>query len=64
MTNLLELLYQALSSKFGVALETSHPKSAKQALYRTRKDSGDPELDNLSIRSGPGDEVWIVRQER
>lgn len=64
MTNFLELLYDALSSPYGIAIESPNPNGTKQALYRARKESGDLELAKLSIRSGKGNEVWIVRQER
>lgn len=49
-----ELLYQALREDIGVLVQVSDFARARQALYRARADSGDPELSQLQFRVSPG----------
>lgn len=63
--NLLEILYSALASQFGIVLAVDDPDRVKQALYRTRVKSGDPLLAGLQIRTSPicpKEELWIVKE--
>jgi len=58
---LLELLYAALRSKFGVVIETDDAERLRQKLYPLRKD--DPDLMSLSFVISPinGKDLWIVK---
>lgn len=51
MTNLLEILYAAYNSKFGILVETSDPSRLRQKLYAERRK--DPDLACLSFRISP-----------
>jgi hypothetical protein len=63
-TNWLEFLYAALGSAYGVVIAVSDADAAKQALYRARAKSGDPDLNRLQLRTSPTDpieHIWIVK---
>lgn len=50
----LELLYHAVSTKFGIVVSFATSfDSAKMALYQAKRKSGDPDLDNLQFRASP-----------
>lgn len=49
-----EILYQALREDIGVLVQVSDFARARQALYRARADTGDPELAQLQFRVSPG----------
>lgn len=68
MTDLsaLELLYRALSTPagIGIVVQVSDFKRAAQALYKARREAGDPALAPLQFRVSPlglSEELWIVR---
>ena len=52
-SELLELLYRALETPYGVILQTSDFAAARQRLYKARAESGDPSLAILQIREAP-----------
>jgi len=61
---LLELWYDALASDLGIVIKTNDPEALRQQLYKSRREAGDPNLDNLSVRISPTmprEEVWIVK---
>lgn len=60
----LDLLYEALSQPFGVALATNDLEKARQKLYRLRQGAKDPDLDCLAFVQSPTDplQLWIVRK--
>lgn len=61
----LELLYEALNSEFGIIVKTSDPVALKQKLYAARRESGDEALLSLTFatsRTSPDTEIWIVRK--
>lgn len=59
---LLELLYSALRSPFGIVVITADPVFLRQKLYPLRKT--DAAFDPLSFVLGPKakDELWILRK--
>jgi hypothetical protein len=62
---MLEFLYQALECKIGLVLESNDPVTLRSRLYKARKDSGDPRLQDLVIstsRADPATELWIIRR--
>jgi hypothetical protein len=62
---MIELLYEALASEWGIAVETSDPDRLKQRLYAERRKAADPALDALSLVTSPfnpGGELWIVNR--
>lgn len=64
MTSLLELLYRAASSPFGIVVTTEDPQALRQALYRERKK--DKDLLSLAFctsPSSPDSEIWIVKKD-
>jgi hypothetical protein len=63
-TALLEHLYTAHASRFGVVLAVSDTTRVRQQLYAARRQCGDPELDCLQFRlspTNPEGELWIVK---
>lgn len=62
---MLEYLYAALNSRFGIKLQTSNVGLLRQRLYAIRKESGDKSLDILSFSPSPTDPstLWIVKRE-
>lgn len=59
---MIELLYAALNSEFGVSIETSDPVRLRAKLYTLRKQ--DPALQCLSLTispTAPASELWIVK---
>lgn len=62
---LVEYLYRALSSRFGIVVHTSDPERTRQRLYQARTKAQTPAFKELSItpsRSSPNSEIWIVRK--
>lgn len=62
---MLEFLYQALTTPFGIVLKTSDDvEQLRQRLYRERRKAADPALDELGLTPSPTspDELWIVRK--
>lgn len=60
---LLEVLFTALNSEFGVVVTTDNPVLFKQKCYLLIKEY--PELSELSLatsRTDPHGEVWIVKK--
>lgn len=55
---LLEMLYEALETENGLAVETNNPKALRAKLYTTLRE--DPLPLSLTI---VGDEVWILKKE-
>lgn len=61
---MLELLYEALNSKFGIVVRTNDVERLRQQLYNVRKQ--DPDLAILSFlvsRTAPNSELWILKNE-
>jgi hypothetical protein len=61
---MLEHWYAALSAELGCVFDVSDIDAAKQALYKARRESGDPSLEGLSIRVSPlhpTSQLWIVK---
>lgn len=60
---LIELLYAALHSRLGVAIETDDPEFLRQKLYKLRKE--DPAFAPLSFVISPLNplDLWIVKTE-
>lgn len=60
---MLTLLYEALSSKLGIVVQTSDPERTRMALYSERRKRADPLLDRVSICIPPfsSTELWLVR---
>lgn len=62
---LLSLFYQALASKYGIALAVSDISQAKAKLYKARAESGDSDLSQISIHQSPSlpeSELWLVKR--
>ncbi len=61
----LELLYEALSQPFGLAIATNDLEKARQKLYRLRASVKDADLDQLAFVQSPTSplELWIVRKD-
>lgn len=61
----LEPWYLALNARIGYVFETDRPKELIQRLYKARKESLDPRLEELSIIRSPvasDSQVWIVKR--
>ena len=58
----LALLYQAQATPIGIVIHCPNPDTARQRLYRARKE--DPALANLQFRlvTDRPEELWIVRE--
>lgn len=64
MSNLLEILYTAYHSEFGVVVETSDPERLRQKLYPLKKENPDFEpLAFVISPLNPGD-LWIIKQPK
>jgi len=66
-TNLqyLAILQAAVTSAFGLRLRVSNPVRARQALYRFRKEFGDPSFEDLMLKVSPDDpegELWLLNK--
>lgn len=63
---LLEFWYAGLRAKFGVRLRTANGVGRlRAAMYKARKDSGDPDLQALALcpsRIDPTNELWVVHK--
>lgn len=60
---LIDVLYQALNSEYGVIVRTDNPERLRQKLYAERKK--DSELGCLSINvspTAPESELWIIKK--
>lgn len=62
---LLELLYSAKNSQFGIVVETSDAENLRQKLYAVRREYPD-EFPNLSFVISPmtGSDLWILNKEQ
>ena len=59
-----ELLYQALESKYGIAIHAVPVETVRQRLYKARTELNDPALVHLQFRvspTRPTEEIWIVK---
>lgn len=61
---MLEYLYQALRSNFGIAIDTDDFELTRQKLYRAKRDAADKDLDCLSFVQSPTtpNQLWIVKK--
>lgn len=50
---LIELLYRALASPYGIAVASTNPVLARTRLYATRTKLSDPDLAELSLSLNP-----------
>lgn len=60
----LEFLYMAMDSPLGICLVTDNMVRANQRLNKAKRESGDPSLDVIQIRTSPlapQSEIWITR---
>lgn len=60
---LIEHLYRAMNSEFGVVVQTNNVERLRAKLYAERKK--DPDLAALSInisRTSPETEIWIIKK--
>lgn len=63
---ILDLLYRALHSKYGIVVETNNLENLRQRLYKVRRESEDPDLAALTLRPSPTDpetQLWIIRSD-
>jgi hypothetical protein len=62
MNSLIDYLYAAYHSKYGVCIETDNVERLRQKLYPLKKDN--PDFDNLALVVSPlnGIDLWIVKQ--
>lgn len=61
--NLLEILYSALHSEFGVVVETNNVEGLRQRLYPLRKEH--EELHCLSFVVPPEpNQLWVVKRQK
>lgn len=62
MSDLIPLLYQALASSHGLAVEGDDVNKLVAALYAARTRAADPLLAGLSFQRSPNNpgEVWII----
>lgn len=60
----LNLLYEALGSQFGVVVQCSDTEKVRQKLYSLRKESGDADLEILSMVQSPTNpqQLWILKR--
>jgi hypothetical protein len=60
----LELLYRALSSPFGVDVETDNLTLLRSQLYAARKAANDPALEALAFCQSPLNpaNLWIIKR--
>lgn len=59
-----ELLYHAMGTPLGIAVQVSDFTNGQSRLYRARNETGDPELSRLQIRrslAGEDNVIWIVK---
>jgi hypothetical protein len=64
LSEVLEFLYQALGSEFGISVSTDNTALAQQRFSQARAKAGDPELDQLIIRRSPFEpltKIWIMK---
>lgn len=61
---LVELMYAAIHSEFGVVIETSDPERLRQKLYPLRKKN--PDFDPLAFVISPlnPQDLWIIKQPK
>jgi hypothetical protein len=60
---LIDLLYQALNTPYGVAVRTSNPERLRQKLYAERKKDDDLACLSLNISPTEPDSVlWIIKK--
>jgi len=62
--NLVELLYAAYHSEFGVCVETNDPERLRQKLYPLRKEN--PDFEPLAFIISPlnPSDLWIIKQPK
>lgn len=56
--------YSALSSKYGIVVETDNPERLKARLYTARSELRDPLLNDISIRPSPFQptQLWLIKR--
>lgn len=62
---MIEYLYQALTSPFGIKLATSNIAHTRAKCYKARAEAQDPDLARLQFRPHPlgAPELWIIKGE-
>lgn len=63
---MLEYLYQALASKWGIVVAFSDVTLGRARLYADRKKAADPDLSCLQFRPDPLEpdtKLWIIKGE-
>jgi hypothetical protein len=61
----IEFLYAALNSEYGIIIETTDVERLRQQLYKIRREVPDAGFDALSFVPSPTNEaqLWIVKRE-
>jgi len=61
---MLEHLYNALASPFGIILECNDVRALRQRLYTERRAAQDPQLNLLSFVPSPFNpqQLWLVKR--
>lgn len=60
---MIELLYQARATRYGIAVTTSDAFALRGRLYVERRKANNPRLDTLILspsRANPTTELWII----
>lgn len=61
---MIDLLYQAMTSPYGIAVATDNVHACQAACYRARIKADDPDLERLQFRPSPTNpegELWIIK---
>lgn len=60
----LELWYRALSSPFGIEIDSSSFEQVRAKLYHLRREAQDPDLEQIAICRSPfnPDRIWLVKK--
>ncbi len=64
-SRLLECLYSALAEPIGIVVAVSNVEEGKRKLMDARKDSGDPALSEIQIKTSPfhpDTDIWLVKR--
>ncbi len=62
---MIEFLYQAKASSFGIVVKTTNVEGLRQKLYAARREANDEDLKSLSLVPSPTmeGELWIVKNK-
>lgn len=56
--------YSALAARYGIVVETDNVERLKAKLYDARSKTGDPMLNDISIRPSPFNksQLWLIKR--